>query len=82
MGPVDPMNASNASNAKISVSFLMNEASDAYESFALRILSALLIDGPSSPFYLALIESGLGLFESLLLLNNVSRKRLQSQYKL
>lgn len=31
-----------------------------FEAFTLNLLSSLLISGPNSPFYKALIESGLG----------------------
>ena len=31
-----------------------------YETFVLRVIGDLLIDGPSAPFYKNLIESGLG----------------------
>ena len=33
---------------------------DTFEAFTLNLLSSLLISGPNSPFYKALIESGLG----------------------
>uniref|UniRef100_A0A7N4V387 Presequence protease, mitochondrial n=1 Tax=Sarcophilus harrisii TaxID=9305 RepID=A0A7N4V387_SARHA len=44
----------------IGVSFLLPDITDIFESFTLNLLSSLLIDGPNSPFYKALIESGLG----------------------
>ncbi|XP_048223420.1 presequence protease, mitochondrial [Perognathus longimembris pacificus] len=44
----------------VSVSFLLPEITDTYEGFTLSLLSTLLISGPNSPFYKALIESGLG----------------------
>ncbi|XP_074049310.1 presequence protease, mitochondrial isoform X2 [Macrotis lagotis] len=44
----------------IGVSFLLPDITDIFESFTLSLLSSLLIDGPNSPFYKALIESGLG----------------------
>ncbi|KAF9395252.1 Mitochondrial presequence protease [Podila verticillata] len=57
--PVDPM-ASPDKQAKMSVSFLTNKATDTFDGFALRILSDLLTDGHASPMYKALIESNLG----------------------
>ncbi|XP_040824005.1 presequence protease, mitochondrial isoform X1 [Ochotona curzoniae] len=44
----------------ISVSFLLPDITDTFESFTLNLLSSLLVSGPNSPFYKALIESGLG----------------------
>ncbi|XP_056655979.1 presequence protease, mitochondrial isoform X3 [Monodelphis domestica] len=44
----------------ISVSFLLPDITDIFEAFTLNLLSSLLIGGPNSPFYKALIESGLG----------------------
>ncbi|KAI8621873.1 Metalloenzyme, LuxS/M16 peptidase-like protein [Chytriomyces sp. MP71] len=45
---------------KLSVSFLTNDGTDAFETFAVRMLATLLTDGPSSPMYRALIESNIG----------------------
>uniref|UniRef100_A0A6I8NDF6 Presequence protease, mitochondrial n=1 Tax=Ornithorhynchus anatinus TaxID=9258 RepID=A0A6I8NDF6_ORNAN len=44
----------------VSVSFLLPDITDTFEAFTLSLLSSLLIWGPNSPFYKALIESGLG----------------------
>ena len=44
----------------MSVSFLMNKVSDSFETFSMRILSYLLLDGQSSPFHRALIDSQIG----------------------
>ncbi|XP_062955501.1 presequence protease, mitochondrial isoform X2 [Cynocephalus volans] len=44
----------------VSVSFLLPDITDTFEAFTLNLLSSLLISGPNSPFYKALIESGLG----------------------
>ncbi|KAM5235047.1 presequence protease, mitochondrial-like [Ctenodactylus gundi] len=44
----------------VSVAFLLPDITDTSEVFTLNLLSLLLIDGPNSPFYKALIESGLG----------------------
>ena len=46
--------------ATLAMTYLMTDINDSYENFTLRILSELLTDGASSPFYKALIESGLG----------------------
>ena len=54
--PDDPTGNSNT----IAVSYLLSPIDDMYETFVLRVLSELLVDGPSAPFYCALIESGLG----------------------
>jgi Zn-dependent M16 (insulinase) family peptidase len=59
-GPADPMAADQSSAAKISIAYLLTDICDVYECFALRILTSLLVDGPTSLFYRQLIESGLG----------------------
>ena len=53
--PEDPSGASNT----IALSYLLCPIEDTYEKFVLRVLCELLVDGPSAPFYQALIESGL-----------------------
>ncbi|WBW71907.1 mitochondrial metalloendopeptidase [Schizosaccharomyces osmophilus] len=58
-GPADPVMPPDQ-QAKFSVSFLANDTADIYETFALKLLSRLCLDGFSSPMYQALIESGLG----------------------
>ena len=42
------------------MSYLVTPIEQTYESFVLRVLSELLVEGPSAPLYQALIESGLG----------------------
>ncbi|ROW09208.1 hypothetical protein VPNG_05765 [Cytospora leucostoma] len=59
-GPVDPLVDANR-QYKTSVSWVLGETTDVVESFALSLLSALLMDGYGSPLYKGLIESGLGL---------------------
>ncbi|XP_060104091.1 presequence protease, mitochondrial [Heteronotia binoei] len=44
----------------VSISYLLSDITDTFETFTLNLLSSLLIGGPNSPFYKALIESGLG----------------------
>lgn len=58
-GPVDPLTPANA-QYKTSTTWLMGDATDIHESFALQIATSILMDGYGSPLYRALIESGLG----------------------
>ena len=58
-GPADPL-VDKDMQWKTSISWLMGDTSDMVETFALRIMSSLLLDGYGSPLYRALIESGLG----------------------
>lgn len=58
-GPIDPL-VDKEMQYKTSTSWLMGDTSDMAESFALRILSSLLLDGYGSPLYRGLIEAGLG----------------------
>ncbi|XP_055152343.2 presequence protease, mitochondrial isoform X6 [Symphalangus syndactylus] len=44
----------------VSISVLLPDITDTFEAFTLSLLSSLLTSGPNSPFYKALIESGLG----------------------
>ena len=59
-GPVDSMLDSSLQH-KTSVSWVMGDTSDVLENFALGVMSSLLLNGYGSPFYKALIESGMGL---------------------
>lgn len=59
-GPVDPLVDANRQH-KTSVSWILGDTSNAVESFALSLISALLMDGYGSPLYKGLIESGLGI---------------------
>ncbi|XP_066240971.1 presequence protease, mitochondrial [Saccopteryx leptura] len=56
----DSLAASSSKQTTVSVSFLLPDITDTFEAFTLSLLSSLLIGGPNSPFYKALIESGLG----------------------
>ncbi|XP_060048368.1 presequence protease, mitochondrial [Erinaceus europaeus] len=58
-GP-DSLAADSSKQTTVSVSFLLSDITDTFEAFTLSLLSSLLIGGPNSPFYKALIESGLG----------------------
>ncbi|XP_076838253.1 presequence protease, mitochondrial [Brachyhypopomus gauderio] len=42
------------------VSYLLGDITDTFEAFTLSILSSLMISGPNSPFYKALIEPKIG----------------------
>ncbi len=58
-GPPDPL-GDPQKQVRMICSHLTNPSSDLDESFAMKIMSDLLFDGPASPFYQALIDSGLG----------------------
>jgi len=58
--PEDAVSPDPTRQGRISVSYLLPPVSESYEQFTLRILSMLLVDGPSSPFFQSLVESGLG----------------------
>lgn len=58
-GPADPL-VNKEMQFKTSVSWLMGDTSDILESFSLRIMSSLLLDGYGCPLYRGLIEAGLG----------------------
>ncbi|KAH0605113.1 uncharacterized protein H6S33_005095 [Morchella sextelata] len=58
-GPIDPL-MDKDSQYKTSVSWTMNDTADTVETFGLRILSTLLLDGYGSPMYRGLIEAKLG----------------------
>ncbi|KAL1917801.1 uncharacterized protein VTP21DRAFT_3635 [Calcarisporiella thermophila] len=57
--PPDPV-ANPERQAKYSISYLTNDVKDVFETFSMRVLSSLLHNGHSSPFYKALIETNLG----------------------
>ncbi|KAF8443613.1 peptidase M16C associated-domain-containing protein [Terfezia claveryi] len=59
LGPVDPI-VERTQQFKTSRSWVMNDTADVVETFGLRVLSALLMDGYGSPMYQGLIESKLG----------------------
>lgn len=58
-GPHDPL-MDKDSQYKTSVSWIMNNTSDVVETFSLRVLSTLLLDGYGSPMYQGLIDAKLG----------------------
>ncbi|KAG4305233.1 hypothetical protein PORY_001403 [Pneumocystis oryctolagi] len=57
--PFDPL-SDPKSQVKMSISFCTNDTTDVFETFSMRVLSSLLLDGHSSPLYKKLIETGLG----------------------
>ncbi|KAI9843224.1 MAG: Mitochondrial presequence protease [Thelocarpon superellum] len=58
-GPIDTLVDADM-QYKTSTSWLMGDTSDPLETFALGIMSSLLLDGYGSPLYRSLIEAGLG----------------------
>ncbi|KAI4266339.1 MAG: hypothetical protein L6R38_008812 [Xanthoria sp. 2 TBL-2021] len=58
-GPADPL-VDKDMQWKTSTSWLMGDTLDMVETFALRVISSLLLDGYGSPMYQSLIEAGLG----------------------
>ncbi|KAI8373250.1 peptidase M16C associated-domain-containing protein [Blakeslea trispora] len=56
---LDPMSPADK-QVKLSLSYLTNEITDTFESFSMRLLSYLLLDGHASPMYKALIDTNLG----------------------
>lgn len=59
-GPTDPL-VDPSRQFKTSVSWVLGDTTDVVESFALALVSALLMDGYGSPLYKGLIETGLGI---------------------
>jgi Zn-dependent M16 (insulinase) family peptidase len=58
-GPVDP-NFDPAKQHKMSLSWIVGDSSNLQDTIAWKILGTLLADGHSSPFYKALIDTGIG----------------------
>ncbi|KAK3769391.1 hypothetical protein RRG08_029019 [Elysia crispata] len=58
--PPDPLAADPDKQQTVSVNFLMSEITDVYENFVASVLGYLLTNGETSPFYQALVESGIG----------------------
>ncbi|XP_072010102.1 presequence protease, mitochondrial isoform X2 [Engystomops pustulosus] len=57
---VDTMASDQAKQTMFSMSYLLSDITDSFETFTLSNLSSLLVDGPNSPFYKALIEANIG----------------------
>ncbi|OMJ16676.1 Presequence protease, mitochondrial [Smittium culicis] len=58
-GPVEGASSPDQ-QTKYSVSYLMNDVTDVYQTFKNQIFSSLLISGTSAPMHQSLIDSGLG----------------------
>ncbi|KAK4986371.1 Mitochondrial presequence protease [Elasticomyces elasticus] len=58
-GPFDPLVPENM-QYKTSTSWMTGDTTNILESFSMRVISSLLMDGYGSPLYRALIETGLG----------------------
>ncbi|KAI8391039.1 peptidase M16C associated-domain-containing protein [Radiomyces spectabilis] len=56
---LDPMKPEDKQN-RVSLSFLANNTEDVFETFAMKLLSSLLLNGHASPMYKALIDTNLG----------------------
>ncbi|XP_055521306.1 presequence protease, mitochondrial [Leucoraja erinacea] len=56
----DSMAPDPAKQTTYSVSYLLGDITDTYETFILSLLSSLLVSGPNSPFYKALIDARIG----------------------
>lgn len=56
----DPLSPFPDRQTTAGIGYMLAPVNDTNETFMLGILSSLLMDGPSSPFYEALIDSGLG----------------------
>ncbi|XP_070570362.1 presequence protease, mitochondrial-like isoform X2 [Ptychodera flava] len=57
---VDPMAADPNKQTTLSISYLLEDISDTFESFTASILGSLLTAGPTSPFYQALLDANIG----------------------
>ncbi|XP_046847689.1 presequence protease, mitochondrial-like [Xenia sp. Carnegie-2017] len=57
---LDPLAPDLDKQTTTSVSYLLDSATNAFENLTNGIISSLLIDGPTSPFYQALIEPNIG----------------------
>ncbi|KAG5944263.1 metalloprotease [Claviceps sorghi] len=59
VGPLDPLVDSDR-QYKTSISWITGDTTDVTESFAIALLSTLLMDGYGSPLYRGLVETGMG----------------------
>ncbi|KAJ3213672.1 Presequence protease, mitochondrial [Dinochytrium kinnereticum] len=57
--PFDPMGDPER-QVRLSITYLANDGTETFETFAMQILSTLLVDGAASPFYKELIETNIG----------------------
>ncbi|XP_030220214.1 presequence protease, mitochondrial isoform X1 [Gadus morhua] len=58
-GP-DPLAPDPSKQSTVCVSYLLGDITDTFEAFTLNLLSSLLMSGPNSPFYRALLEPKIG----------------------
>lgn len=56
----DPLAANPEKQSTVALTYAMNDITDTKESFAMSILSHLLVNGPNSPFYKNLLQAGIG----------------------
>ncbi|XP_059827898.1 presequence protease, mitochondrial [Hypanus sabinus] len=56
----DSMAPDPAKQTMYSVSYLLGDITDTFETFVLSLISSLLVSGPNSPFYKALIDARIG----------------------
>ncbi|ORZ23169.1 peptidase M16C associated-domain-containing protein [Absidia repens] len=56
---LDPLSPADK-QTRLSLSYLTNDTADTFETFSMKLLSYLLLDGHASPMYKALIDSNLG----------------------
>lgn len=57
---IDPFAPDPSKQTTVSVSFMLRDIKDVFHTFVLSFISSLLTSGPTSPFYEALIASGVG----------------------
>nr|XP_006634363.1 PREDICTED: presequence protease, mitochondrial [Lepisosteus oculatus] len=57
---VDALAPDPTKQSTVCVSFLLGDITDTFEAFTLNLLSSLMVSGPNSPFYKALIEPKFG----------------------
>lgn len=58
--PPDNLAADPNKQTTVSVGYLLESSNDPFKSFTMGILSTLLVSGPNSPFYQALIKPNIG----------------------
>ncbi|CAF97768.1 unnamed protein product [Tetraodon nigroviridis] len=56
----DPLAPDQTRQTTLCMSYLLGDITDTFEGFTLSLLSSLMISGPNSPFYKALIEPKIG----------------------
>ncbi|KAL4657639.1 presequence protease, mitochondrial-like [Arapaima gigas] len=56
----DPLSPEPSKQNTLCVSYLLGDITDSFEAFTLSLLSSLMVNGPNSPLYKALIEPKIG----------------------